>query len=152
MKKLEKGFTLIELMIVVAIIAILAAVAAPKFGQQIKKAKDAQGLQVVGVWRSALTLDYADSTTETYATQFATLADNVDAGTLAKTFTTYATTVVGHAGNTAWVKVGTNTGATTTTGGKAAIFGFDSASTTDNAINFTAANGKDTKGTSWSAY
>ena len=149
MKKLQKGFTLIELMIVVAIIAILASVAAPKFGSQIQKAQDAQGIQVVGTWRSGLSIFYIDN--GVYPTTLGAIAVAVDKGTTSKTFTTLATTVVGYANNTtAWVKVGTNTGAGT--GGKAAIFGLDSASTTDNAINFTAANGKDTKGTSWSAY
>ena len=149
MKKLQKGFTLIELMIVVAIIGILGAVAAPKFGSQIQKAQDAKGIQVVGTWRSGLMILYTDN--GVYPTTLGAIAVAVDKGTTSKTFTTYHTTVVGYANNTtAWVKVGTNTGADT--GGKAAKFGLDSTSTTDNAINFTADNGKDTKGTSWSAY
>lgn len=151
MKKLQKGFTLIELMIVVAIIAILAAVAAPKFGSQIQKAQDAKGIQVVGTWRSGLSILYTDN--GAYPTNLLAIAVAVDKGTTSKTFNSNTTTTVGYGGpgnTTAWVKVGTNTGATT--GGKAAQFGLDRASTTDNAINFTALNGKDTKGTSWGAY
>lgn len=55
------GFTLIELMLVVAIIGLLAAIALPKFGQLVNKAHEASTLGKLGAVRSALSLYYADN-------------------------------------------------------------------------------------------
>ena len=48
MKRVQKGFTLIELMIVVAIIGILAAVALPAYQDYTKRAKVSEIVLEIG--------------------------------------------------------------------------------------------------------
>ncbi|MDO8465698.1 MAG: prepilin-type N-terminal cleavage/methylation domain-containing protein [Gallionella sp.] len=54
MKNVQKGFTLIELMIVVAIIGILAAVAIPAYSNYTKKAKFTEVTQATNAMKIAV--------------------------------------------------------------------------------------------------
>lgn len=54
------GFTLIELMIVVAIIGILAAIAIPKFSDLVRKSSEGASKGNLGSVRSALSIYYGD--------------------------------------------------------------------------------------------
>ena len=110
MKSLQKGFTLIELMIVVAIIGILAAIALPAYQDYTIRAKVSELLLAASGFRTAVTEQA--QTNNTLQNSGVGLTVNVVGKVTGGTVTTNGTIVV--AGSTAATSVGADVTVTLT--------------------------------------
>ena len=78
LKQVQKGFTLIELMIVIAIIGILAAIAIPAYQNYTIRAQVTEGLTLADGWKTAIAEYYAN--TGNWPLQANLTGTNVSAG------------------------------------------------------------------------
>ena len=86
LRKSEKGFTLMELLIVVAIIAVLIAIAIPVFSAQLEKAREATDAANIRSAYAEVMVQYLDGTyadgieVELTQTQYGWQNDSIKAG------------------------------------------------------------------------
>lgn len=90
-RSIQKGFTLIELMIVVAIIGILAAVALPAYQDYTKRAKVTEGLSLAGSAKTAIAENAANAVK--YSSGWTSPAATVNVKSVAIEDTTGAITI-----------------------------------------------------------
>ncbi|EAR59527.1 pilin [Neptuniibacter caesariensis] len=107
MKKTQQGFTLIELMIVVAIIGILAAIALPAYQTYTNRAKFSEVVSATGAVKSAVEL--CGQTVTAASTDFGASCSDGNNGVVSAGASGYVTSVVA-ADNSATVVRVTATG------------------------------------------
>lgn len=107
--RVEKGFTIIEIMIVVAIVAILGAIAIPGYTDYIRRARITEATSALGTMRLKMEQFFQDNRDYTNACTVppgANSVANLPAATVnftfacpVRTLTTYTITATGNAGS-----------------------------------------------------
>jgi prepilin-type N-terminal cleavage/methylation domain-containing protein len=75
---MKKGFTLVELLIVIIIIGILVTMAMPQYQKMVNRARWAEAMQLAGSVKTAETLYYAENNAFTAADANLTVLNTLD--------------------------------------------------------------------------